>query len=118
MDALLVLELRRREVFGSMVSLDPNGFWNGWQRHAFTSHLCVYSACPPPATRHAFSRQKRCGTDVLLAQFAAHPWQIPPHVVLDAMKSYAVSPSFDELCQLADGETRKESGLVPFSSRS
>gem|GEM_PF-3197012 len=26
MDALLVLELRRREVFGSMVSLDPNGF--------------------------------------------------------------------------------------------
>jgi pimeloyl-ACP methyl ester carboxylesterase len=44
----------------------------------------------------------------LLAQFSAHPWKLPPQLVLDEMRSYAASPSFDELlCNLAYGEVQK-----------
>ena len=36
MGARLVLELARRGgVLGAVVSLDPGGFWRGWERHAF-----------------------------------------------------------------------------------
>jgi pimeloyl-ACP methyl ester carboxylesterase len=36
MGARLVLELARRGgIVGSVVSLDPGGFWEGWQRHFF-----------------------------------------------------------------------------------
>ncbi|HVF80892.1 MAG TPA: alpha/beta fold hydrolase, partial [Flavisolibacter sp.] len=36
MGGRVVLELARRGgVLGSVVSLDPGGFWEGWQRHFF-----------------------------------------------------------------------------------
>lgn len=110
MGARLVLELARRGgVLGGVVSLDPGGFWQGWQRHAF--YASIYASirlvrllqpAMPFITRHALTRS------LLLAQFSAHPWRLPPHICLEEMRSYAASPSFDELLeQLAYGVTQQ-----------
>ena len=109
MGARLVLELARRgDVLGGVVSLDPGGFWQGWQRHAF--YASIYASirlvrllqpAMPFITRHAVTRT------LLLAQFSARPWRLAPQVCLDEMRSYAASPSFDELLwHLAYGETQ------------
>lgn len=110
MAARLVLELARRGgVLGSVVSLDPGGFWAGWQRHAFYSSIWasvrmvrLLQPIMPALTRQVVTRT------LLLAQFSAHPWRLSPRVVLSEMRSYAASPSFDELLwQLAYGETQE-----------
>ena len=110
MGARLVLELARRgDVLGGVVSLDPGGFWQGWQRHAFYASIYasirlvrLLQTAMPFITRHAVTRS------LLLAQFSAHPWRLAPQVCLDEMRSYAAAPSFDELLwQLAYGETQQ-----------
>ena len=110
MGGRLVLELARRGgALGGVVSLDPGGFWQGWQRHAF--YASIYASirlvrllqpAMPFITRHALSRS------LLLAQFSARPWRLAPQTCLDEMRSYAASPSFDELLwQLAYGEPQQ-----------
>ena len=48
------------------------------------------------------------GRSLLLVQFSKHPAKLPGQVVLDEMRSYAASPSFDELLKnLAYGEKQK-----------
>lgn len=47
----------------------------------------------PVITGNPFSRT------LLLAQFSAHPWAIPADVALAEMRSFASSPSFDELLE-------------------
>ena len=110
MGARLVLELARRGgVLGGVVSLDPGGFWHGWQRHFFYSSIWLSIRLVrllqrplPSLTANAVSRS------LLFAQFSAHPWDIPPALALDELRSYAASPSFDELLyQLAYGETQQ-----------
>lgn len=110
MGARLVLELARRGgVVGSVVSLNPGGFWTGWQRHAFYSSIWasirlvrLLQPVMPALTRSAIGRT------ILFAQFSTHPWRLSPHVTLDEMRSYAASPFFDELLrQLAYGETQQ-----------
>lgn len=110
MGARLVLELARRGgVLGAVVSLDPGGFWRGWERHAFYSSIfasirLVRALQPvmPVLTGSA------AGRTMLLAQFSAHPWKLPPQVTLDEMRSFAASRSFDELLRnLAYGEEQK-----------
>lgn len=110
MGARLVLELARRgSVLGAVVSLDPGGFWRGWEipffyRSIATAIKLVRLLQPQMP---AISRS-RLGRTVLLAQLAAHPWRLPPSVVLDEMRSFARSPSFDELLfNLAYGEEQK-----------
>lgn len=116
MGARLVLELARRGgVLGSIVSLDPGGFWRGWERHAF--YASIYASVRlvrllqpvlPYITRSAVGRT------LLLPQFSAHPWKVPSEVVLEELRSFAASPSFDELLyQLAYGETQQ--GAPPDS---
>jgi len=40
MGARLVLELARRGgTLGAVVSLDPGGFWRGWERHVFYASI-------------------------------------------------------------------------------
>ena len=111
MAARLVLELARRgEVLGRVVSLDPGGFWQGWQRDFFYGSLwlsirLVRALQPimPEICGNAVGRT------LLLTQFSARPWRLSPLITLDEMRSYAASPSFDELLgQLAYGETQKE----------
>lgn len=112
MGARLVLELvRRGNILGSVVSLNPGGFWQGYQTHLFYSSIAVSIrlirlikslGLLDAFTKNAVSRS------LLFAQFSAHPWKIYPKVAFDELSSYANSPSFDELLyNLAYGEPQK-----------
>lgn len=116
MGARLVLELARRGgVLGAVVSLDPGGFWHGWQRHAFYGSIYLsirlvrlLHPVMPLITGNPVSRT------LLFAQFSAHPWTLSPKVTLEEMRSYVASPSFDELLrQLPYGEAQQ--GAPPNS---
>ena len=98
MGARLVLELARRGVVGSTVSLDPGGFWRGWERTYFVatigSSIRLVRALQP--VMPTISRSAG-GRSLLLAQLSAHPSRLSPDLVLTEMRSFAASPSFDEL---------------------
>ena len=110
MGARLVLELARRGgVVGSVVSLNPGGFWRGWERHAFYSSiwLSIRAVRLLQPLMPAISRSKVART-MLLAQFSKRPWALESEVVLEEMRSYARAPAFDELLyRLAYGEEQK-----------
>lgn len=96
MGARLVLELARRGATGTVVALDPGGFWSPWQLRYFETTLklsirLVRALQPvmPALTKHAIGRT------LLLSQLSARPWDLPPGLALDEMRSYAASPSFD-----------------------
>jgi pimeloyl-ACP methyl ester carboxylesterase len=99
MGARLVLELARRGgVVGAVVSLDPGGFWTGYQIPVFyhsvgmsVKLLKVLQPVMPLLTGNAVTRT------VLLAQFSAHPWRVPAQAALDELRGYAKAPSFEEL---------------------
>jgi pimeloyl-ACP methyl ester carboxylesterase len=98
MGARLVLELARRGVVGATVSLDPGGFWQGWEQTFFASsvaagHKLVQALQPvmPQLTHSA------AGRTVLLAQFSARPWAVPADVALTEMRTFAAGPSFAPL---------------------
>ena len=116
MGARIVLELaRRRGIVGGVVSLDPGGFWRGWERHFFFASVAASVRLVRALQRPmpAISRSA-AGRTLLLAQFSAHPWKLAPQVVLDEMRSFAASRSFDELLrQLAYGKAQE--GAPPGS---
>jgi len=110
MGARLVLELARRGgVLGTVVALDPGGFWQGWEIPLFyhSGNLVVnlvraLQPVMPALTGNVVTRT------VLLAQFSAHPWQVPGPVALQEMRTYAQARSFDELLyNLAYGEVQQ-----------
>lgn len=114
MGARLVLELARRgSVLGAVVSLDPGGFWRGWERHAF--YASVYASVRLVRLLQPvmpFIIGNAVGRTLLFAQFSARPWKLSPEVTLEEMRSFAASPSFDELLrQLAYGETQQGAPL-------
>lgn len=114
MGARLVLELvRRGNILGSAVSLDPGGFWKGMETHFFYGSIAFSIRLVrllnsfrilPALTKYAVSRS------LLFAQFSAHPWKLPARLVLEELRSYTAAPSFDELLyNLAYGEKQKGS---------
>ncbi len=115
MGARLVQELARRRAVGLTVSLDPGGFWRGWEKTYFQTTIgasirLVRTLQPimPAITRNAVGRS------LLLAQLPAHPTQLSPDLVLSEMRSFAASPSFDELLHsLVHGPQQK--GTPPGS---
>lgn len=115
MGARLVLELARRGVVGATVSLDPGGFWQGWERTFFASSIGLsirlvrlLQPIMPLFTSNPVGRT------LLLSQLSARPWSLSPVVALEEMRSYAASPSFDELLhELAYGA--EQEGASPGS---
>ena len=109
MGARLVLELARRGgVLGAVVSLDPGGFWQGWQipffYHSVSLSGKLVTALQPIMPALAGSA---VGRTVLLPQFSARPWAVDAQLARDEMHSFAHSPAFDELLdQLAHGEVQ------------
>lgn len=98
MGARLVLELARRGVLGAVVSLDPGGFWEGWQVPFFYYSVAgsvrlvrLLQPLMPAITSSAVGRT------LLLAQFSARPWKVPADVALTEMRSFASTTNFDEL---------------------
>ena len=109
MGARLALELARRGVVGSTVSLDPGGFWDGWQKGFFFASIWVsirlVRLLQPVMPRITASP---VGRTLLFAQFSARPWRLSPKVTLDEMRSFAVSSSIDELLyELAYGAPQR-----------
>lgn len=110
MGARLVLELARRGgTLGAVVSLDPGGFWRGWERHFFYGSIYLsirlvrlLQPVMPQITGSVLGRT------LLFPQFSPRPWNLSPAVTLEEMRSYAASVSFDELLySLAYGETQQ-----------
>ncbi|TGD77830.1 alpha/beta fold hydrolase [Hymenobacter wooponensis] len=110
MGARLVLELARRGgVVGAVVSLDPGGFWRGWEIPTFyysvAASIRLVRALQPmlPAIT-----SNTLGRTVLFAQFSARPWRLSPKVALDELQTFVAAPSFDELLHnLAYGEKQQ-----------
>jgi pimeloyl-ACP methyl ester carboxylesterase len=105
MGARMVLELARRGHPGSVVALDPGGFWDDVQVKVFgatvkASIALVRSIQPvlPALTRSA------AGRTALLAQFSAHPWWLPPELVLTELRGFKSSASvYEALADLVHG---------------
>ena len=109
MGARVVLELARRGAVGAVVSLDPGGFWEGWQVPFFyysvaASVRLVRRLQPvmPAITGSAVGRT------LLLPQFSVRPWKVPAQVALDEMRTFAAATNFDELLkQLSYGKKQE-----------
>jgi len=105
MGARIVLELARRGRVGTVVALDPGGFWRGWERSFFritigASGRLLRAIRPvlPMLSRNAASRS------ALLAQLSARPWALDPEVVATDLMSLSRTPTFDALVRnLAGG---------------
>jgi pimeloyl-ACP methyl ester carboxylesterase len=110
MGARLVLEMARRGgSLGAVVSLDPGGFWEGWEIPVFYHSVSVSAklvrALQPvmPALMGS-----AVGRTALLPQFSARPWAVHAQQARDEMYTFAHTPVFDELLdQLAHGEVQQ-----------
>jgi len=109
MGARLALELARRGVVGATVSLDPGGFWSGWQEKYFYALIWLsirLIRLLQPVMPRITASPVGCG--LLFAQFSARPWRLPQKVTLEEMRSFAASTSIDEaLHQLVSGPAQK-----------
>ena len=98
MGARLVLELARRGEVGTTVALAPGGFWKGWERYFFYATLApsirLVRLLQPVMGRLMHSA---IGRTLLLTQLSARPWDLSADVVREEMRTFAESPSFDEL---------------------
>ncbi|WP_231975777.1 alpha/beta fold hydrolase [Mycobacterium sp. E2462] len=96
MGARMVLEMARRGHAGTVVALDPGGFWTDRQVRVFgatvgASIALVRRIQPvvPALTRTA------AGRTALLVQFSAKPWRLPPRLVLEELRSFGRASSLD-----------------------
>lgn len=90
MGARLVLELARRGLAGNVVSLDPGGFWKGWERNFLVSTLTVSRALVrtvrPALPTLAANKVSR---SALLAQLSAQPWALDGAFVAEELRALA-----------------------------
>lgn len=115
MGGRLVLELARRGDVGATVALAPGGFWKGWERYYFYGTLApsirLVRRIEPALPQLAASQ---VGRTLLLAQFSAHPSELPSSVARDELQSFVDSPSFDELLyRLAFGHEQQGTDSTP-----
>nr|WP_321112560.1 alpha/beta fold hydrolase [Halorussus salinisoli] len=117
MGGRLVLELARRGTVGATVALDPGGFWKGWERYFFYATLA-------PSIRLVRLLQpvmgqltgSAVGRTLLLSQLLARPWNLSADVAREEMRTFADSPSFDELLRrLAFGPSQPGTDSTPGS---
>lgn len=117
MGARLVLELARRGAVGDTVALAPGGFWKGWERYFFYATLApsirLVRLLQPVMDRLMGSA---VGRTLLLLQLSARPWDLPADVSREEMRTFADSPSFDELLhRLAFGPSQPGADSTPGS---
>lgn len=115
MGARLALELARRGVVGDAVSLDPGGFWEGWERGFFYATIAgsirLVRLLQPVMPRLTGSP---AGRTLLFAQLSAYPWRLPADLTLTEVRSFAASPSFNELVRrLAFGPGQQGAATTP-----
>lgn len=110
MGARLVLEIARRGRAGAVVALDPGGFWQGWERPFFqttiTASITVVRAIKPalPAITNTVA-----GRTALMLQLSAKPWALDPSLVLNELRSFAGTSTFNSLVKdLASGPMQED----------
>ncbi len=105
--ATILLELASRGgVVGSVVAMNPAGFWRGWRKTVF--HRGMQAAgfaarmvrgIMPFLSRHAISKT------LLYAHLSPHPWRLSEETVLDDTRDRAAAASFDAvLREMVHGE--------------
>ncbi len=110
MGARLVLELARRGgIVGGVVSLNPGGFWRGWERHALYASVSLSIRTLRLLRAHLdLIANHKIARTLMLPQFSARPWALDAAVVLDELRSYVGAESLDRtLHELAYGETQQ-----------
>jgi pimeloyl-ACP methyl ester carboxylesterase len=115
MGARLALELARRGVVGATVALDPGGFWERWERGFFyatvAASIRLVRLLQPVMPRLTGSP---VGRALILAQLSARPSRIPAELALTELRSFAASPSFNELTRnLAFGPSQEGAASTP-----
>ena len=85
----MVLESARRGHRGAVVSLDPGGFWVGWERtlartslHTMLGLMRLTGEGVKPLARNAAARS------ALLAQLSAHPWKLDGDLVAGELVAF------------------------------
>ena len=101
----LVLEMARRGRAGSVVALDPGGFWQGWERTFFrttiTASIALVRALRPALPALTPNVTGRTG---FMPQLSARPCAPDPGFGLNELQSFADTPTFDSLVKdLATG---------------
>ena len=118
MGARLVLEMARRGVARHVVSLDPGGFWQGWERTFFKTtigaSIRLLRALRPALG--ALSRNAIART-VLLAQLSARPWELDGKTVAAELESYVATPTFDALTNDLAGGPPQKGPAAPSTGR-
>lgn len=107
--ARIALELARRGIAGSVVALDPGGFWEGWERPFFkatmTASVGLLKALRPALPSICASA---AGRTALMAQLSARPWALDGTLVADELRHFANTPTVQMLIRdLADGPSQK-----------
>lgn len=103
--ARIVLELARRGGVGSVVALDPGGFWQGWERPFFKATITA-SVALLKGIRPALPMMCRnaAGRTALLAQLSVRPWALDGAMVSEELRHFATTPTVNALIRdLADG---------------
>jgi hypothetical protein len=102
---------------GTVVALDPGGFWNNRQQKIFNASITASVALVrriQPAL--PFLIRHPAGRAALLAQFSVRPWKLDPDLVLTELRGFNTSPSLDEAGKaLAHGP--KQPGAPAVRSR-
>ncbi len=110
MGARLVLELARRGgVLGAVVSLDPGGFWQGWEipffYHSVGLSVKLVRALQPVLPALTGSA---VGRTALLAQFSARPWAVEAQQAQEELRTLGNTPVLPELLDnLAHGAVQQ-----------
>lgn len=97
MGARMVLEMARRGHAGTVVALDPGGFWTDTQVKVFgaTVGASIGLVRRIQPVLPALTSSK-VGRTALLLQFSAKPWQLPAELVLQELRSFARATRLDE----------------------
>ena len=96
MGARIALEMTRRGHAGTVVALDPGGFWTDTEVKVFGASVGgslklvrAIDRALPALTRTAVGRT------ALLLQFSAKPWRLDPDLVLTELRAFKHAPSLD-----------------------
>jgi len=96
MGARMVVELARRGHRGTVVALDPGGFWSDNEKAVFggtvKASVALVRAIQPLLPALAANP---VGRTALLAQFSRKPWALAPELVLTELRGFDHSPSLD-----------------------
>lgn len=118
--ARIALELARRGGVGTVIALDPGGFWAApWERPFFkttlTASVGLLRALRPMLPTLC---RNSAGRTMLLAQLSARPWALDGEMVADELARFPTTPTMDDLIRdLAngpgqDGPAAKDCGPV------